>query len=262
MQKVSAFDIKTALAAYHRKDFFITECKNGSTYFPPAQGLLMFDGLAISKSWTNPCIRIYEIKVSRSDFLRDGKYHLYKQYCHEMYFACPKGLIKKEELPDEIGLLYYNPETKALRQVKKGLYRKIKIDADMLMYIIMNKLDSDRLPFFESNRQEYAKAYLENRAEKRNIGYMLGFKMAKDMAELYRIQEERDNQRAVEAMAEIKEIQKVLQKHGIYRWRTKGLAGEIDTALSENCPHEIKELKRHSDRIAEILAGMEGQSSG
>lgn len=229
--------------------------------FPPAQGLLKFDGLSIRKSWTRPCIRIYEIKVNRSDFLRDGKYHLYKQYCHERYFACPKGLIKKEELPDEIGLLYYNPETQTLRQVKKGLYRKIEIDADMLMYIIMNHLDSDRLPFFESSCQEYAKAYLENRAYKSNIGFMLGSKMAKDMAELYRLQEKESSQKAVEALAEITEILRVLQKHGIYHWRTEGLAGKIDAALSENCPPEIKELKRYSDRIAAILAEMEEQSS-
>jgi len=70
-EKVTSTDIKLALANMHSgfKEYFITECKNGSTYFPPAQGLLKFDGLAISKSYTQPCITVYEVKVSRNDFL-------------------------------------------------------------------------------------------------------------------------------------------------------------------------------------------------
>lgn len=52
--KVTSTDIKKALAEYHSKDYFITECKTCSTYFPDPQGLLKFDGLAIRKSYTGP----------------------------------------------------------------------------------------------------------------------------------------------------------------------------------------------------------------
>lgn len=76
-----------------------------STYFPDPQGLLKFDGLAITKSYTKPNIIGYEIKVSRNDFLQDNKWHLYLQYCNEFYFVVPKGLVKKEELPDHVGLI-------------------------------------------------------------------------------------------------------------------------------------------------------------
>ena len=76
-QKVTSTDIKKALAGFHEKDFFITECKTCSTYFPDPQGLLKFDGLAIRKSYTKPCITGYEVKVSRGDFLQDNKWHLY-----------------------------------------------------------------------------------------------------------------------------------------------------------------------------------------
>ncbi len=47
--KVTSTDIKKALAEYYSKDYFITECKTCSTYFPDPQGLLKFDGLAIRK---------------------------------------------------------------------------------------------------------------------------------------------------------------------------------------------------------------------
>ena len=75
-EKVTSTEIKQALAKYHPKDYFISECKTDSTYFAGPQGLLIFDGLAVARSYTSPCITGYEIKVSRSDFQRDNKYHL------------------------------------------------------------------------------------------------------------------------------------------------------------------------------------------
>lgn len=106
-QKVTSTDIKLALKEFHngKPSYFITECKTCSTYFPDPQGLLKFDGLAITKSYTKPNIIGYEIKVSRNDFLQDNKWHLYLQYCNEFYFVVPKGLVKKEELPDHVGLI-------------------------------------------------------------------------------------------------------------------------------------------------------------
>ena len=64
-QKVTSTDIKLALKEFHngKPSYFITECKTCSTYFPDPQGLLKFDGLAITKSYTKPNIIGYEIKV-------------------------------------------------------------------------------------------------------------------------------------------------------------------------------------------------------
>lgn len=137
-QKVTSTDIKLALKEFHngKPSYFITECKTCSTYFPDPQGLLKFDGLAITKSYTKPNIIGYEIKVSRNDFLQDNKWHLYLQYCNEFYFVVPKGLVKKEELPDHVGLIYFNPDTKGLRTVKKALYRQIEEPVGVYKYII------------------------------------------------------------------------------------------------------------------------------
>jgi len=54
----------------------------------------------------------YEIKVSRSDFLKDAK----KEWKHKnlrdgkrttrFFYVCPDGLIKPDELPDGYGLIY------------------------------------------------------------------------------------------------------------------------------------------------------------
>jgi hypothetical protein len=239
--KVTAIDIKKALAISHEKDFFATECKNGPTYNPVPGGLLIFDAISITKSWTSPMIRVYEVKVSRSDFQRDGKYQCYLPYCHEFYFVVPKGMVKKEEVPDGIGLIYYNPETKSLRTVKKPIYRKITVDADMLMYIIMNKLDSDRLPFYR-NRSEYAKAYLEDVDDRKSIGRLLGSKMAKELSAANQRLERLSVPQQREGL--FKEIVSVLDKHGIPTWSEHRIPKELDEALSKSYPQELDQLFR------------------
>ncbi|KKN71721.1 hypothetical protein LCGC14_0417870 [marine sediment metagenome] len=49
--------------------------------------------------------RGYEIKVTRSDFLQDKKWQNYLKFCTWFSFVAPKGVIKLDELPDNIGLV-------------------------------------------------------------------------------------------------------------------------------------------------------------
>lgn len=50
-------------------------------------------------------IRIYEVKLTRSTWLADKKYQKYLNCCNRLYIACPKGVINKNELPNEVGLI-------------------------------------------------------------------------------------------------------------------------------------------------------------
>lgn len=217
-QKVTSTDIKLALKEFHngKPSYFITECKTCSTYFPDPQGLLKFDGLAITKSYTKPNIIGYEIKVSRNDFLQDNKWHLYLQYCNEFYFVVPKGLVKKEELPDHVGLIYFNPDTKALRTVKKALYRQIEEPVGVYKYIIFSRLEEDRIPFY-NDRAEYCKDYLEDKVVKSAIGQRLGTKLAKDLEEAEnKLKSLQSVEKELQAW---KSVKKVLDKAGILPWR-------------------------------------------
>lgn len=68
------------------------------------------DALAMNLWHSNKYFRIsYEVKVSRSDFLRELKHPGKRQWAlklsNEFYFAAPKGMIKPEELPEEAGLI-------------------------------------------------------------------------------------------------------------------------------------------------------------
>lgn len=260
MANVTSTEIKLALAdvAANQKAYFLTECKTCSTYFPDPQGMLKFDGLSIRRSYTKPCITGYEIKVSRGDFLQDPKWHLYLQYCNEFYFVVPSGLIDKSEIPPEVGLIYYNPENKTLRTKRKALYREIEEPVGVYKYIIYSRLETDRTPFYEQ-RAEYAKDYLEDKAQKRCIGTVLGSKMAKELQQCY---ERLENLKYTEERMDLyKAIMQVLEKHNIaWSWDkdAEKVTKSLDQALSSAYPKELEYVERHLkiayDNLLEIRA--------
>lgn len=62
-------------------------------------------------SWQSILI---EVKVSRSDFLSDKKKpHRAKGMGNWRFYMCPKGMIKKEELPEKWGLIYVDENGKS-----------------------------------------------------------------------------------------------------------------------------------------------------
>lgn len=170
MQKVKEHEVLSALAKRHaQKDAFFTHVKNGRTQMADKGELAIMDAVAIAKSWAHPIIRGYEVKVERSDFLRDTKWHKYFDMCHEFSFVCPTGIIQPEEVPEQAGLIYYNPDKQSLTTKKKSVYRGISMPVDMLWYIAISQLDSDRHPFFSSNR-EYFEAWVEDKTERQALG--------------------------------------------------------------------------------------------
>lgn len=254
-KKVTSTEIKMALAEYHPKDFFLSECKTDSTYFAGPQGLLIFDGLAVTRSYTSPCITGYEIKVSRSDFQRDNKYHLYLQYCNEFYFVVPAGLLKKEEIPDDMGLIYYYPETGKLLKKKRALYRQIEEPVGVYKYIIYSRIAQDRTPFYEE-KAEYAKAYLEDRADKQRIGFNLGSKMARELSDAYgrlsRVEKSEEKLNLLDRLVE------VMKKNGIHCWSHEDYAEKLDAALQSKAdPDDLKYLKRDLEGALNIIERME-----
>ncbi len=167
---------------YARDDVFLTEVKNGKTW--DNRELLRMDAIAIRKSWVNPCVTGYEVKVSRNDFLRDDKWPGYLNYCNEFYFACPVDLIQPEELPPEVGLIYYNPEKDNIRTIRKAVYRQVEIPVDMLWYLIMTRVKSDnRHPFFSSQR-EMLEAWVEDKVIKKQLGLNVANKTFTQIYEL------------------------------------------------------------------------------
>lgn len=253
MVKITSTDIKRALGEKHWRDFFLTEVKSGSSWMTIKGDMKILDALAIRKSWTSPCFTGYEIKVSRSDFLRDSKFYTYEELCNCLYIVCPKGMIERTEVPESVGLMYYDPDKKTITTKKKAIFRKIEYSPDMLLYIIYSRLDSDRYPFF-SDKQEYYKAYIEGKRDNRELGRAIKTKLVSDNIRLERELEEvrgfRDHQEIY------REIRKVLEKHHIYGWR-RDIASELDKALARKCPEDISSIRATLESVVSRLARME-----
>ena len=96
------------------------------------------DVLAARKSFSDPRFVIYEVKVSRSDFLGDvnrGKYRSYFPFCSQLYFACPVGLIKGHEAPEDCGLITRGDH--GWHVVKAATRREFKPDLDLLIKLLI-----------------------------------------------------------------------------------------------------------------------------
>jgi hypothetical protein len=230
-------------------DVFLTEVKNGRSW--DGRNLLILDALAIRKSWVKPCFTGYEVKVDRGDFMRDHKWPGYVQYCHQFYFACPTGLIQPDELPNEVGLIWYNPGKDSLYTKRKALYRPIEISAEMLMYIVMSRMDSDRHPFF-SDEREMLMAWVEDKQEKVKLGHIIGGKMVLKLKYLGA-----ENKRLKQQVGyleddreQLQKIRQVLRSHGLPDWP---VSITLDKVLRFNVNPAITDKVQAIGRIADEL---------
>lgn len=82
---------------------------------------------------------IIELKTCRADFVGDSKWKKYLNYCDRFMFMCPDGVIKPEELPNNIGLVYVylnkdkkEPFIKIIRKPQK--LKPIKLNSAWFKY--------------------------------------------------------------------------------------------------------------------------------
>lgn len=95
------------------------------------------DVVRVRPSYTRFCIDIFEIKVKRADFLKEirtAKWKGYLEYCHRFYFASLSGVIDKEEVPDECGLMVRGP--KGWKIIKGAKKREPEIPAEALLSLL------------------------------------------------------------------------------------------------------------------------------
>ena len=81
-------------------------------------------------------VKIFEIKTSRSDFLGDDKWEKYLKYCDYFAFVCPEGVIKPDELPENIGLVYVEQGVSWHEDLRHEYIRNSsRLDRDLEGYI-------------------------------------------------------------------------------------------------------------------------------
>jgi DNA repair protein MmcB-like len=167
------------LGQHHNKDVFVPQCKNGQTWYN--NHLLKLDAWVLKKTYSPLTTVGYEIKVSRHDFEQDQKWIDYVSYCHEFYFVCPAGLIRSDELPQGVGLMWVSTTGKL--HIKRKTDRREpdpeKLNS-LLIYILMsrsiivadmNKANTEVSQ--EENRLQALRTIVEEAEAKKELGYFI-----------------------------------------------------------------------------------------
>ena len=145
------------------------------------------DVITVKPSYTRFCVAIYEIKVSRSDFqsdIRSDKWRGYLDHCHRFYFAAPAGMLKKDEIPPEAGLIVRGPKG---WQVQKGAPpREVTIQEYTLMSMIFVR---ERLPLRERSLAQKIDAFGFGQSWKRDRRQQARL-LGRELADAYAKREE------------------------------------------------------------------------
>lgn len=217
---ISPRAILDLLRVKHSDDVCVDECHDG----PRRGGSLSMDLWVMPRSWSKPWVSAYEIKVSRSDFMRDDKWPNYLPLCNQFAFVCPWNLISPEELPADVGLFWASKNLSKLYCKRKPALRKdVEIPETVFRYVLMSRCKvgpSNMSPRHFSGapgRDEIAD-YLEGREESYRVDQL--FKAA------IKKQVEREVSEALEKNTELKKENARLQ-------RQIEAADEVTKALKE-----------------------------
>lgn len=126
MSDLTSTDIKRALKAmWDGNHSSWTEVNGGSAW----GGCRRMDVVALEHTWKPPCVKVAEVKVSRRDFLQDRKWPEYLRFANEFYWACPTGLISRDEIDERAGLIVVNPSSRKATVLKRPPYNDTNAEA-------------------------------------------------------------------------------------------------------------------------------------
>ncbi len=255
---MNAKDIIKLLAQKHARDLFVSECKNGSTWF--TEGGLRLDAWVMKRSWASPLTIGYEVKVSRQDFLSDSKWHGYLDYCNEFYFVCPPELIQPNELPRS-GPGTGHRKTRCLYK-KKALYRNVTVNPNIYVYILMCRTkvlpgSAYKGDIYKENHLDYWRAWLKEKTEKRDFGHLVG-RAIRDTIRNKIDKVERENNRLQHENEQLQDIKDFCTELGITsysRWSARdtireaaaGIPGDFMITLN-SCVKSVVRFKEELDR--------------
>ncbi len=236
------------------------ECKTGSTWSGPAFRKL--DLWVMKKSWTKPWTIGYEIKQSRSDFLNDTKWEKYLPYCSDFYFVAPPGIIQPEELPADVGLILTSKNLVRLYTKRKAVTREIEIPNSIFKYILMWRariIQEDT----GLSKQDYWKAWLAERDEKKELGWNVARKIKQLIEE--RIDKVENTNCALEAenktLGRVKKLLEDLGHTGTYlsfyriEDKIKAKLREIESGVPDGLDQCLDSAIKNLELIREKMRG-------
>lgn len=252
---VTAREIIKMLGVKHHDDIFITECKNGPTH--TAEHLRM-DVWVMNRSWVNNKITVYEVKVSRNDFLGDDKWRRYLPYCNELYFVCPYGLIDPSELDEGIGLMVASKNGTRLFKKRKAVYRPADVPDDLYKYILMARVNVQNRDNFHEDKAAFWKNWLEQRDENKRIGW----EASQGLQDIYRrdvTNVERNHKRLQEQINSLEEVRAFLVSHDIDPKQWKPVNHLKDIVDGRDIEHLADAAKRLVVEIGHFTAAIDAK---
>lgn len=239
---ITAATILKLLLKKHSDDIAVPECKAGPTW--TAKKTPRFDLWCMKRSYTNPMTWIYEIKITRNDFLQDDKWQAYLPYCTDFYFVAPLGIIDPAEVPSDAGLLLSSKNGTRLYCKKKTPHRNVEIPDSIFKYILMSRTRIVDSTYSNVNNRDDMQSFWRNWLEKKDVKQQLGYHVSRKIRKLYeeniekvKIQQDRLDRR----LEELEDASKILKELGFddknlgwnYRDRICNRIAEINAGLPE-----------------------------
>lgn len=251
---MTAKDILRLIEAKHCADVFVSECKNG-----PSQTSNHFrmDAWSMNKSWANPLVVAYEIKISRADFLKDNKWMAYLPCCNQFYFVCPRGLITPDEVSPQAGLIYVASTGTMLVTKKQAPYREVQIPETLWRYILMCRTTTcaEREQHRESDHGRIWRDWLDEKTEWKDIGWKVSRKIRQHVETV-----ERENAELAERISTFEEIKTTLVKLGIDpngRWLSafdvKEKVKRLNDLVPDGFVQSLEKIEKHCSAVRRAL---------
>src|SRR6185503_6730209 len=257
-ERRGAEELWRLLEQRHSKDVFVPECKNGPTQ--SASNYLRMDAWVMNRSWANPCAWVYEIKVSRSDFIADNKWPAYLPYCNQFYFVTPAKLIDPREVPSQVGLLEAQGKGNGARLItkKKAPYREIEMPESLYRYILMCRVGVQPEYQGKESNAAFWEEWLTRKAENQGLGCSVSRRIRERATEL-----EIESARLTQLMAGYDRVRETIRAlgfnpdsgwyHGLER-KIETLKQVVDESLKVALLRTKSGVDAALDRIAEIEA--------
>ena len=256
MARITEATIIELLRERHSKDVFVAHCKDG-----PSQNAAhcIADAWTMARSWAQPTVSAYEIKVSRSDFLRDKKWTGYLDMCNCLSFACPPGVIAANEVPEQCGLVVTSTNGTRLYTKKKAPYRDVVIPETVWRYVLMCRAKIvTELELSRDKRTEW-EAWMREKDEKKTLGFNVSRKIRELVFE--RVESVScENCRLASEVAKVAKYKQELEAAGFwpceewtFRNRLKDLMARAHGGLPEEFTRQLGSTIGMLDRLDAMI---------
>lgn len=250
---MTAQDISRLLAARHSDGVYVPQCKMG------AAGSRVLDGWALLPTWSPMTAVGYEIKVSRSDWLKDQKFHDYLAVCHLFCVAAPKGVVHRDELPAGIGLLEPVGSGNGAKLVMRVKPVRREPDAAalsrLMAYALMwRRAEGDPSRMGRARRAEMWRTWVDERRELHRIGRSVSKRMHALIREALQRKDEAEQKAAAlaEAAALLAELGVT---PGYSRWETRRRIREALGVDAADVLQSLDAARQALDKVQAVVSG-------